>query len=443
MTKFRPKGFTLVETLVALGVLGIFFAAVSVILQIIITNVSDSRVRSVALSLAQQKMEIIRNMPYANIGTTGGIPNGPILQTEVIPINGQNFSITTSIAYIDDPFDGEAPIDLLNTDYKRTRVEISWGGDFPARFPVSLVSNIAPKGVESSAGGGTLYLKVFNSNGLPVSNATVKVDNTSANPNIHIQTLTNSNGLVVLPGAPACQNCYQISVTKTGFSTDRTYSQSEVANPLQPYASVLESQVTQVSFAIDSMASLAVNSYGSESSGFPPVSNVFFKLLGNKIIGYDTQDEPVYKYSYSTNTGGGTVTISGLEWDTYTIDFTSSAHLLAGSNPLLPISLPPGANTTVNMSVVPKSNTSFLVAAKNTAGDLLASVSAQLTHLPDYDTTLATGSTGSANFGQVFFGGLIPNTYDLKLSLPGYQDATATYNLTGINQETITLTPTL
>lgn len=441
MYKHQPTGFTLIETLVALGVLGMFFTAVSIILQIIITNVSDSRVRTVALSLAQEKMEIIRNMPYATIGTIGGIPSGPIPQTEVAPLNGQNFIITTSIAFVDDPFDGLIPTDTLNTDYKRARIEVSWGGEFPARFPVSLITNIAPKGVETSVGGGTLFLKVFNSSGVPISNATVRVDNTSVNPNIHIQTLTNSNGNVVLPGAPACLTCYQISVTKPSYSTDRTYSQTEVANPLQPHASVLEAQVTQVSFAIDSMSSLIIKSYGSEISGFPPVSNVFFTLKGNKIIGYDTIDEPVYKYSYSTNTGGGTVTISGLEWDTYTIDFTNSAHLLAGSNPLVPISLLPGVNTSIIMSVVPKSNTSFLVAAKSTAGDLLASVSAQLTHLPDYDTTLTTGATGAANFGQAFFGGLSPLTYDLKLTLPGFQDATVAYNLTGINQEVITLIP--
>ena len=223
MTK-SSHGFTLIETVVAIGVFSIFFAAIAFIIQQVLVNVGTSRVRTVALALGQEKMETIRNLPYANIGTVGGIPNGPMLPTENVTINNQTFTVTTSIQYIDDPFDGLAPTDTIPADYKRVRIQITWGGVFPSRSPVTLVTNVVPKGIESNPGGGTLYIQVVDSLGAGVGNATVQITNTTVTPNINLSTLTNSNGNVTIPGAPACVSCYNITVTKAGYSTERTYS---------------------------------------------------------------------------------------------------------------------------------------------------------------------------------------------------------------------------
>ena len=433
-------GFTMVETLVALAVIGMFFASIALILQQVLDNIGQSRVRAIALSLAQEKMEVIRNLPYTNVGTIGGIPQGPIAQTENVTINSLEFTVTTSVVYIDDPFDGLAPADLINTDYKRARVDVSWGGTFRSRVPVAFVTNVAPKGIEMIEGGGTLFLQVFDSNALPVPNATITIDNTAVIPEIHTSTLTNANGLVVLPGAPACIVCYVVSVTRGGYSTDRTYSNSEVANPLHPHLTVLEGELTQSSFAIDRYASVTINSYGSRESGYPPVANVQFTILGTKIIGTDTSDNPVIKYSYTTNTGGGTVTIPGLEWDTYSLDFSNSAHALAGSNPPNPLAVSAGANFTVPIVAVPKTNTSLLLIVKDASGELKASASANLFNGSlGADLTKDTAATGAADFGQAFFGALTPAVYDLKITLPGYTEATASLTLSGNKQETVTL----
>src|SRR3989344_4040027 len=187
----RTAGFTFVETIVAIGVLGIFFAAIAFILQQVLQNIGESRVRTTALALAQQKMELIRNLPYNSIGTIGGIPQGSISPTEEVTINNQSFTVTTSIIYIDDPFDEEVPADLINTDYKRARIQVTWSGAYPSLTPVTFVTNIVPKGVETIVGGGTLYIRVFDSNGQAVSGASVKVDNTTIDPQIHMDTLTN------------------------------------------------------------------------------------------------------------------------------------------------------------------------------------------------------------------------------------------------------------
>lgn len=440
--KSPSRGFTLVETLVALGVLGIFFAAVVGILQTILDTVATSRIRVTALALAQEKMEAIRNLPYSGVGTQGGIPQGTLPQTETVTINGQPFTVKTNIVYIDDPFDGVAPTDTVSADYRRARIEVSWSGAFPSKYPVTLVTNIVPRGMESITGGGTLLIQVYNANSLPISNAMITIDNVSVVPEIHLTTLSNSNGIVTLPGAPACVTCYKVSITKSGHSTARTYGIEEVTNPLQPHATIIEGEVTQLSFAIDRTSTLIVNSFGSRESGYPVLGNVLFALRGSKIIGTDTNDEPVYKFAFSTNTGGGTVSIPDLEWDTYMFDLSNSFHNLAGSNPISPFALAPATTLTARIVGVPKTSSSLLVIAKTSSNDPIASASTQLSsNAASYDVTKTTGATESADFGQAFFGGLTAEIYDLKISLEGYEEATASVSITGTSVESLTLNP--
>lgn len=440
--KQNSPGFTLVETLVALGVLGVFFTVFALIVSDVLSTIATSRVRTVAHTIGQAKMEQVRNLPYQSVGTVGGIPQGPIPATESVVVNGQDFTVTTSIIYVDDPFDGELPSDLINTDYKRVRIEITWSGIYPSRAPVTFVTNIAPKGVETIVGGGTLFVQVFDSQGIPVPNATIAIDNSIVSPQIHMNTLTNANGLVVIPGAPACLTCYQISATKSGFSTDRTYSASEVANPLQPLVSVLEGQISQISFAIDRASTLIVNSHGSRETGFPPIANVFFTLRGSKIIGYDINDEPVLKYNVAKNSGGGTVSVSSLEWDTYFLDFTNSSHIMTGSNPINPIAVLAGTNPTIAFSAVPKGNTSLLLTVKNADNEIQATASATLFNPTNgYISTKSTGLSGSPDFGQTFFGGISPALYNLTINHTGYQEATSSITISGNQSENVTLAP--
>jgi type II secretory pathway pseudopilin PulG len=437
----RRSGFSMVETIVAIGVFSIFFASIAFILQQVLENVGTARVRAVALSLGQEKMELIRNLPYTNVGTIGGIPNGPIQQIENIIINSTAFTVTTSIFYIDDPFDQSAPTDPIPADYKRVRVQVTWGGLFPSRLPVTLVTNIVPKGLESNPGGGTLIVQVLNSQGLPVSNSNVTITNTLVTPNINVSTLTNANGMVVIPAAPACITCYNISVTKAGFSTDRTYTSSEVANPLQPPPTVIEGSVIQVSFSIDQTGSLSISSRSSQETGYLPLTNVIFALRGTKIIGHDTQDNPVIKYSQQFTTGGGTVGIPNLEWDTYTVDLTDSNYTMAGSTPLNPISVLPGVyNIPMTIVADPKFASSLLVTVKDTMNQLVSSVAATLlNNTSGVELTKITAATGSANMGQVFFNNLTLGNYLLTASLSGYQTATSSLTINGNKQTTVVL----
>ncbi len=434
------KGLTLIETVVAVGVLIVFFALVFFLLYQILNNIGYAQIRSVGLSIGQTQIELIRNLPYNSVGTIGGIPPGPIPQQEQITRNTQTFTVKTDIIYIDDPFDNTAPNDPIPSDYKRVRVQVSWGEAYPSRMPVTFVTNIAPNGIESNPGGGTLFVQVINAQGNPVPNATVQFMNTSVNPAINYNTLTNMNGNVVLPGAPSCVTCYKITTTKDGYSTDRTYGTEEVANPILPHATVIEGQVTQLTFAIDQVGSIQVRSFGSQANGYPPVANVLFTLRGSKIIGTDTTDTPVYKYSYRTNTGGGMVSIPNLEWDNYTIDLSDSHYTLAGSTPTNPITLSPGQNRTVDIVVEPKYNASLLITLKDQMGNLIGSGSANIKNsINTIDSTKFTPASGSPDYGQLFFNNLPVGLYYLIASATGYQSATSSMNITTNTETTLIL----
>ncbi|MCH7859981.1 MAG: hypothetical protein IID14_09860 [Candidatus Marinimicrobia bacterium] len=167
---------------------------------------------------------MIRNLPYLNVGTVeavGGEPAGTIPQVIVITRNGQPYTVRTDIRYIDDPFDGEGGIsedsvftichippgnpenpttlvdvpaalldahiahgdthgpcegqeppgdDLLDTDYKQVRIEVSWPSHNEIR-PVLILTFVAPPGVEGGELGGTLDFQALNAAGLGVEGA--------------------------------------------------------------------------------------------------------------------------------------------------------------------------------------------------------------------------------------------------------------------------------
>ncbi|MCD6271054.1 prepilin-type N-terminal cleavage/methylation domain-containing protein, partial [bacterium] len=257
------KGFTLLEALIGVfliviifaGIVGAFVAGMKILIQ--------SKARATALFLANQRMEEIRNLPYKDVGTIGGIPQGEIPQTETRTVNGIEFTIKTTIIYIDDPFDGVAPDDPIPSDYKRAKVKVSWpamiGGE------VSLISDISPKGIETTEGGGTLLITVLNASGEPVSQAEVRVKNDQVSPSIDATYLTDDYGNLLLPGAPTSTEAYQVWVTKSGYSTQRTYSRTEIANPIKPHLSVYEGELTEASFAIDLLSTLSIETRAQES----------------------------------------------------------------------------------------------------------------------------------------------------------------------------------
>ncbi len=262
----NKKGFTFVQTLVGISILLIIFLGLYAMFQLGMKIAAQNKARITATALANQRIETFRNLPYNQVGTLGGIPAGNIPESEVFTRNKIDFTVKTTINYIDDPFDGVAPEDDLPNDYKQVKVKTTWPGFIGGE--VVLITNISPKGMESDQGGGNLSISVFDALGEPINQANIHLVNTQTDPAIDVNYQTNDQGEFLVVGAPTSTNAYQISVTKSGYSSAQTYSSDEVANPDKPHATVITGKLTEISFSIDLLGSMKVNTlspWGSDS----------------------------------------------------------------------------------------------------------------------------------------------------------------------------------
>lgn len=439
LSKKSSRGQMLLSVLIATGVFAILASAIFTLVAASFDFINFNRSRIAARYIAQERIETIRNLPYDSIGTDGGVPSGNLPQEENVKANGLNYLVKTSIVYIDDPFNGGPP---NNTDYKRARIEVSWEGLAASKKnPVVLITDIEPGQNEENAEGGSLVVLVYDADGSPLQGADVTIT-APTDPVVNLVQQTNSNGEVSIPGAPLCISCYSISVTKSGYSTDRTYSEAEVTNPIKPETSVIDGEITQISFAIDEVGTISISSKDSRANNFTNLANVSFQLRGNKIIGTDAYGKPVYKYDsvYQTDSGGN-FNLSNAEWDTYQVLMPAPTSWdISGNIPLQPLSLIPGGSITLTFSVEPSSTNSFLAIVKDPSQNLIASASARLT-LSGYDESIYTGATESADFGQAFFSGLTEDTYTVTATASGYTNFNGTFDVSGYTTGQIVLTP--
>jgi hypothetical protein len=276
----NSRGMTLVEVIFAAALMLLVFGGIFSALQTISTLIGSSKAQAGAVSLANEKMEYIRSLPYDSVGTISGIPNGPIPQTATKSLNGLTYTERVLITYIDDPKDGSGASDSnsILADYKLAKVSYSWTEKGTTKT-ISLLSNIIPRGIETTAGGGTLVVNVFDASVVPISGASVRVYNNTGTTTIDTTRYTNISGVAIFSGAPA-RSGYQITVTDTGYSTDQTFNASTTnPNPSTPHVAVLESQVSTMNFQIDRLSSLAL-----ETMAVPTVASFEDTFMGTTTI---------------------------------------------------------------------------------------------------------------------------------------------------------------
>ncbi|MBI4281685.1 carboxypeptidase regulatory-like domain-containing protein [Candidatus Uhrbacteria bacterium] len=262
-----PNGFSLIELLITIAVVGILGTGLWSAWIIGLQVTSEKRAEVTATSIATEQIEKIKTLPYASVGVTGGIPNGTIPQTQTIARNTSAYTVATAIVYIDDPFDGVAPADTVPVDYKRVHIAVSWKGKYGIS-PVVLMTDIAPPGVETTAGGGTIFIRVVDATTAPVAGATVALKNSRVTPAIDLTLTTNDQGQLMIPGAPVSQEGYDVTVTKNGYSSDGT-ARAEAgknASPAEPPLSVAEGKLIEPTFAIDRLATLTIHTVDNRGS---------------------------------------------------------------------------------------------------------------------------------------------------------------------------------
>lgn len=360
----KIKGFTLIETLVGIGVFLVIAVSSYQAYVSLFLLINQNQYKILALNLANEQFEIIRNLTYADVGIVGGVPNGKVPNVQNLNRSGVDFVVTTTIRNVDLPFDGTiggSPNDLSPADNKFVEVNV----DCPSCKNFSTVvlnTTVAPKNLETASTNGALFIKVFDANGVPIQGASVHIENNKINPKITIDDITDANGLLQIIDAPPGVEAYEITVTKTGYSTDKTLASGQVSNPYpaKTHATVVLQQVTQVSFSIDKLSSI---SFKSTTPSCTIVPNIDFNLTGSKQIGTNVSK---YNQNISTN-ASGVYTNNSMEWDTYKVTGNDSSYDIVGINPLNPIGLNPDSNQNVSLIVINKDPRSLLVTVKDSA----------------------------------------------------------------------------
>ncbi|OGM15976.1 hypothetical protein A2V56_04405 [Candidatus Woesebacteria bacterium RBG_19FT_COMBO_42_9] len=449
MPKFLPsvrnllKGQSYFDLLLGIALLSIFGLALFRISSLSYEIISYSRARIAAKYIAQEKIEVIRNLPYDDVGTLGGIPPGNLAQGENLQRNGINYMVRTIIIYIDDPFDTIAPTDTDPADYKRVKVEVTWGGiAASSRNPVAISTDIS-SGIATEIEGGVLKVLVFDANGNPLPQASVNIVSSGITPAIDVTYETDEDGEVTLPGATECVACYRITVTKTDYSLERTYSISEITNPLKQDQGVFADQVTQISFAIDKTSTLSVSSVTGREQNYSPAPDVSFKLRGSKILGTDAYAQPIYKLDdpFTTN-ASGQVTIQDLEWDVYQIYMdTGTSYDIGGATPLLPLNIVPDSTNVLTFVVYAHSTHSLLTFVKDPTLSLIENVYVKVYDGVSFDQTKTTGGSSAPDFGQTLFSGLEEKTYQVEATASGFLNYTGEVIVTEYTKDEIVLTP--
>lgn len=387
------SGSSLIDLLISLGIIVILFGGIYLVFFSILGATSNVEARTAAVELVNQRIEIMRGMSYDSVGTVGGIPSGSIPQQQVLSIGSFTFTLNTTIRNIDDPFDGTAtgsppPVDTAPADYKLVELEVEC--PLCLRFvPFLYTTTIAPKNLESASTNGSLFINVFDASIRGVPDAVVRVVNNTVTPSIDLTDTTNASGVLQLVGVPTSTNGYRITVTKQGYSSDRTYPIGGPGNPnpSKPDATVSAQTVTSITFPyVDKVSALTVRSSDEVCAAVP---NLGFSWSGGKLIGTNPD---VLKFSTSSATNAsGSALFPSVEWDTYSFAVAGS-YDLEGTIPSIPLTIDPNAAVDLRFIVRAKNDPALLVAVADAAtGNDIREASVRLAGPGGYDAIRVTG----------------------------------------------------
>ena len=359
-------GFTLIELVVGVAVMTILLAGVLGATSSIVRSAKVAREKTILNSLVSADLEIVRNLPYSQIGTVNGNPTGALADAsnpKSITSEGRSYQIYYEVTYLDDPADGtvlSSPADTAPNDYKQVKMFVR---EVASGKVTSILTNFSPKGLEGLVNAGALVITVFDAAGQPVPNASVHIENLAINPDIVLDRTTDSSGRWIEVGLPVWVNGYHIVATKTGYSTDQTYPiTAQNPNPIKPDSTIANGTVTQVSFAIDLLSNLTIKTVNQFCQS---ISGVGINVRGAKTIG---TSPTVYKFDNNYTSSGGQVQLSNIEWDTYTpVLQAGEPYTIYGTSPAQQVTVLPNTTQTFTFVLGAATTNSLRVIVKDAA----------------------------------------------------------------------------
>lgn len=394
----NQQGFTIVEIVVGIAIFAILAVGILGCYTVLTNSVRAARQKVVLSTLAAERLEIVRNLAYSQVGTVNGNPSGALpdsFNPYNTTIEGILYRVYYEVTYIDDPADGTilAGTDPAPNDYKQVKMSVL---NTKNNVVTPFVTNVSPKGLESTTNAGALLINVFNANGQPIEDATINIDNTLLNPDIHLSRSSDAAGNWVEVGLPASTNGYHITVTKNGYSTDATVPISVGnPNPTKPDSTVLVGQVTQVSFSIDLLSSLTIRTLSQTCQA---QNGVNVNVKGAKLIGTNPN---VLKYNQNFSSSSGQIAIPNFEWDTYTpVLLTGQSVMVFGTSPIQQISVLPNSTQIFTLVLGPATTHSLLVIVKDASTGLSIEGATVQLHLGGGSPQDYSGTTGGSVWNQ-------------------------------------------
>ncbi len=419
-------GFTLIEALFFLFIFSLITLTFYNLYAKGIQHIADAKNRLTALALANEKMEVVRNLAFEHIAHTTGDPVGNLRQNEDVVRNGVNFNVFTQIKNHDDPYDGTlrgSPNDVNYIDYKFVKITVFWNDK---KSNVSLSSRFVPAGIEqATAGKGVLVINVSSDKGggAIVPQSAIRIQNSDTG--FDETHSTDNYGRLMLIGISQSIKKYQITVSKNGYETVSTSPPYPITahNPIHEHASVIADAVNSINIYQNRNSELTIRIKNYLGSG---VGNIAFRLRGGKQIGtvYNFPHDPIYAVNnnYATNSGGEK-NFNPISPGQYDFTLTDSSYKIIGSSQALPFSLSPGISVNLDVKVSPKNVTALLAnITKSEDGGPLSGAAVRLVKSPDYDVSIVTGADGMAFFPNAENSPFASGTYDISVSVSGYQD---------------------
>jgi type II secretory pathway pseudopilin PulG len=424
MLRRTRRGFTLIEALVNVVIVVMVSMAIMSMAVGVLRYTQFSKMRTIALPLANERMEELRNLPYDSLATVQGAiyPPGDILDEQVVTQSGVKYTLKTRIDFVDDPFDGDAtgsiqgkPVDLYPYDYKKISITV-WRAGW--QKPVgNLVTNVSARAAETESGTGILLVTVLDAQGLPVSNATITVQNFEIAPGVNIITTTDVSGKVQIPRLPPEEhNKYHVTATKAGYSTDSTYPRTaQNPNALKPDLNIFVQQVTTETFSIDKISTMIILARDQNEAS---VADFPIMITSDKLI-YNNPDTPKFLQTHNTNPDGQIV-LQNMEWDSYALALANNQYALCSTSPQQKVSVAPDSTVTVTLHVNSDRNSPVITALTPVSG----SVNGQLVLALEGDNFAQNAAVLLRKSGQPDIGAMV-----IDVQANG-KEMTATFELT-------------
>lgn len=269
----RQGGFTVVELTITLVVFAIVMLSVMMLYTALVRSTIVAKRQAVGLSLATNQMEYLKSLPYDSLAIVGtdlgaGVSN-PLPETKTEKINGVTYTITTSINYVDNAYDGcgnyptqamkqlycrdynsstTTTADTNEKDYKIANVSVK---DTSGTYLAEVDTTISARVAESASTTGALFVSVIDDKGNPLPGADVDVVNTTLTPGINVSRVTDANGISVFYNlTPDSGTDYVITASKADYSTLFTINSFGSLQPTYPNQKIIAQQPSYVTLVL-------------------------------------------------------------------------------------------------------------------------------------------------------------------------------------------------